>query len=173
MRLEAAPFTVWRGWPSFAIFDSPQAATPKDHVEMRSLSPDTIRAPFARYSHGIEVPAGSRLVFCSGQLGIAADETIPDDVRAQADLCFANIAAILTEAGLSLSDIVRINAYVTERAHMQGYMQSRDAHVGSPPPASTLMIVTGFTRPEFKVEIEIVAAGSEKRRKNVRTAGKF
>lgn len=140
---------------------------------MRALTPDTIRAPFARYSHGIEVPAGSRLVFCSGQLGVAADETIPEDVRHQADLCFANIAAILTEAGLSLADIVRINAYVTDRAHMQGYMQSRDVHVAHPPPASTLMIVSGFTRPEFKVEIEVVAAGGEKRRKNVRTAGKF
>ncbi|MFA9202359.1 MAG: RidA family protein, partial [Candidatus Nanopelagicaceae bacterium] len=39
-------------------------------------------------------------------------------------------------------DIVRINAYVTDRAHMAGYMASRDRHVSSPPPASTLMIVS-------------------------------
>ena len=45
---------------------------------------------------------------------VAADGTVPEDARAQADLCFANIAAILAEAGMSLSDIVRINAYVTE-----------------------------------------------------------
>jgi enamine deaminase RidA (YjgF/YER057c/UK114 family) len=125
---------------------------------MRALAPPSIRAPFARYSHGVELPAGARLVFCSGQLGIAADETIPEDVRQQADLCFANIAAILAEAGMALSDVIRINAYVTAREHMAGYMASRDAHVGTPPPASTLMIVSGFTRPEFKVEIEVVAA---------------
>lgn len=125
---------------------------------MKPLSPSSIAPPFARYSHGVELPPGCRVVLCSGQLGIAADGSIPDDVRAQADLCFANIAAILGEAGMSLCDIVRINAFVTDRAGMKGYMDSRDAHVGSPPPASTLMIVSGFTLPAFKVEIEVIAA---------------
>jgi enamine deaminase RidA (YjgF/YER057c/UK114 family) len=125
---------------------------------MTPLTPASIAAPFARYSHGMEVPAGWRLVVCSGQLGIAADGSVPEDARAQADLCFANIAAILAEARMTLADIVRINAYVTDRAHMKGYMDSRDTHVGAPPPASTLMIVSGFTRPEFKVEIEVIAA---------------
>lgn len=135
---------------------------------MKSLSPPSIAAPFARYSHGVEVAAGQRMVFCSGQLGIAADGTIPDGVREQADLCFANIAAILGEAGMGLADIVRINAYVTDRAYMKGYMEARDAHVASPPPASTLMIVSGFTLPEFKVEIEVVAAAAERRLKPAR-----
>ena len=125
----------------------------------RPLNPSTIRAPFARYSHGIEVPAGHRLLVCSGQLGVAPDESVPEDAGEQAELCFRNIAAILGEAGLSLSDIVRINAYVTDRAHLRPYMDVRDRVVGDPPPASTLMIVSGFTRPEFKVEVEVIAAG--------------
>ncbi len=137
---------------------------------MKPLSPATIRPPFARYSHGVEVPAGHRLVFCSGQLGVAAGGGVPDSARAQADLCFSNIAAILGEAGMTLSDIVRINAYVTDREHMKGYMDSRDAHVETPPPASTLMIVAGFTLPAFKVEIEVVAAAPEKRKKAARVA---
>jgi enamine deaminase RidA (YjgF/YER057c/UK114 family) len=125
---------------------------------MRALTPASIAAPFARYSHGIEIPLGARLVFCSGQLGMGTDGTIPESVERQADLCFANIAVILREAGMGLADIVRINAYVTAREHMAGYMASRDAHLATPPPASTLMIVGGFTKPEFKVEIEVVAA---------------
>ena len=125
----------------------------------RFLTPKSIRPPFARYSHGVEVPAGNRLVFCSGQLGIGLEEAIPDDAGAQAELCFANIAAILGEAGLGLPDIVRINAFVTDRAHMRPYMTVRDRVFADPAPASTLMIVSGFTRPEFKVEIEVIAAG--------------
>ena len=57
-------------------------------------------------------------------------------------------------------DVLRINAYVTDRAYMHGYMLARDAWLAEidPPPASTLMIVAGFTRPEFKVEVEAMAA---------------
>ncbi len=124
----------------------------------RHLTPSTIRPPFARYSHGVEVAAGSRLVFASGQLGITPDDVIPDSVEAQAELCFKAIAQILGEAGMGLGDIVRINAYVTAREHMKGYMSARDRMVADPPPASTLMIVSGFTREEFKVEVEVVAA---------------
>ncbi len=125
---------------------------------MRPLSPPTIRPPFARYSHGVEVPASARLVAVSGQLGVGPDDRAPEGAEAQARLCFANIAAILAEAGMTLADVIRLNAYVTGREHMAGYMVARDALVSDPPPASTLMIVGGFTRPEFVVEIEALAA---------------
>ena len=125
---------------------------------LRAITPSSLRAPFARYSHAIEVPEGARLVFCSGQLGIGADEVVPEGAEAQATLIFKAIAVILAEAGMGLGDIVRINAYVTGREHMAGYMKARDAVVRDPPPASTLMIVSGFTREEFKVEVEVVAA---------------
>ncbi|MFT4132366.1 RidA family protein [Labrys sp. (in: a-proteobacteria)] len=125
---------------------------------LRAVTPSSLRAPFARYSHAMEVPAGARMLFCSGQLGIGPDESIPEGAEAQARLIFKTIETILTEAGMALADIVRINAYVTGREHMAGYMKARDAVVADPPPASTLMIVSGFTREEFKVEVEVVAA---------------
>lgn len=125
---------------------------------LKYLTPDSIPAPLAAYSHGVAVPPGYGLVVTSGQLGIAADGSIPDDAAAQAELCFANIRTILAEAGMSLDDVVRINAYVTAREHMQGYMSVRDRLFPQPAPASTLLIVGGFTKPEFKVEIEVAAA---------------
>jgi enamine deaminase RidA (YjgF/YER057c/UK114 family) len=125
----------------------------------RFLTPKFIRAPFARYSHAVEVPPGKRLVLCSGQVAVGPDEAIPEDVGAQTELCFSNIAAVLGEAGLGLEHIVRINAYITDRAYLQDYMAVRDRLVSDPPPASTLMIVSGFSRPEFKVEVEVIAAG--------------
>jgi 2-iminobutanoate/2-iminopropanoate deaminase len=125
---------------------------------MRRLNPSSIHPPFAKYAHGIEVEPGSRMVFCSGQLGISPDGSIPEDVEAQARLCFRAIAAILGEAAMSLADLVRLNAYVVSAQYLGGYMKARDEFVSNPPPASTLMIVQGFARPEFKIEIEAVAA---------------
>lgn len=127
---------------------------------MRMLAPPTIAAPFARYAHGVEVPAGHRLVATSGQLPLAADGSVPEGAEAQGALCFANCAAILQEAGMGPKDVIRINAFVTDRAHMAGYMAARDAWLAGVDrlPASTLVIVSGFTRPEFFVEVEVTAA---------------
>lgn len=125
---------------------------------MRRLNPSSIHPPFANYAHGIEVPPGVRTVFCSGQLGIGQDGVVPESVEAQARLCFRAIAAILGEAGMSFADLVRLNAYVTSAEYLGGYMRVRDEFVGSPAPASTLMVVQAFARPEFKIEIEAVAA---------------
>jgi enamine deaminase RidA (YjgF/YER057c/UK114 family) len=128
---------------------------------MRRLNPQGIHPPFANYAHGVEVEPESRLIFCSGQLGIEAGGAVPADVEGQARLCFRAIEVILAEGGMSLSDLVRLNAYVSGREHLPGYMRVRDEFVTEPPPASTLMIVQGFARPEFKVEIEAVAARAD------------
>ena len=127
---------------------------------MRALNPSAIAPPFARYAHGTEVPAGHRLVMTSGQLGVAPDGTVPEDAEAQAHLCFAACAAVLGHAGMGPADVVRINAFVTERRHMAGYMAARDTWLTGVArlPASTLVIVSGFTRPEFLVEVEVTAA---------------
>ena len=60
--------------------------------------------------------------------------------------------------GDNCRDLIRLNAYVASAQYLGGYMKVRDEFVGNPPPASTLMVVQGFARPEFKVEIEAVAA---------------
>lgn len=131
-------------------------------IDMKALNPTTISPPFARYAHGVELPAGMRVVRTSGQLGLARDGSVPDDPFDQAQICFGNISAILGEAGMGASDVMHVSAYVTDRAHMQGYMAARDAFLAECSddrlPTSTLVIVSGFTRPEFKVEVEVWAA---------------
>ncbi len=128
---------------------------------MQSLIPPTITPPFAAYSHGVSADMdGLVLVLTSGQLAMAKDGSIPGSAEDQADLCFRNIDAILNEAGAGAKDALRINAFVTDRAHMPGYMAARDRWLKECEtlPASTLVIVSGFTKPEFKVEVEVTAA---------------
>lgn len=124
---------------------------------MKALNPDTMAAPFGDYSHGIAASGG--LIVTSGQLGLALDGTVPKDVCAQADLCFANIHAILAKAGADFSHVLRFTAFVTRREDMAAYMAVRDRRVQglTVKPASTLLIVSGFTRAEFLVEIEAMA----------------
>lgn len=136
------------------------AVTADKSKPMKALNPKKIAPPFARYSHGIELPAGARIVRTSGQLAITPEGVIPNGARDQADLIFANIEAILGEAGMGRTHVVHVSAFVTDRTHMAGYMAARDAWLADVPvlPSSTLMIVSGFTRPEFVVEIEVWAA---------------
>ncbi len=124
----------------------------------KPFSPPGIHPPSSSYSHAVDVPAGTRLVFCSGQVGIRPDGTIPPDCAGQASVCFENIGAILAEAGMGLQDIVRVNAFVAGREHLQPFVEVRNAVLKEPFPASTLVIVSGFARPEFVVEIEVTAA---------------
>ncbi|WP_110570923.1 RidA family protein [Yoonia vestfoldensis] len=127
---------------------------------MRQLSPPVLPAPFGRYAHGVEVPPGARIVVTSGQLGLDAQGRVPATAFEQAQVCFAHCAAILHDAGMTPHDVIRINAFVTQRDHMPDYMKARDAWLATATrlPASTLVIVSGFTRPEFLVEVEVTAA---------------
>lgn len=99
----------------------------------------------------------------SGQLGVGADGVVPDGAKQQAEICFGNICAILGEAGMGAADVFHLSAFVTDRAHMAGYMLARDAFVDvcDVLPSSTLLIVSGFTRPEFVVEVEAWAAKND------------
>ena len=131
---------------------------------MKSLNSAAIAPPFARYSHGVEIPPNARVLRCSGQLGLAADGTVPPDPFDQAEICFTNIRAILAEGDMTPDHVFHVSAFVTDREHMNGYKLARDAFLADRPedslPTSTLLIVSGFTREEFKVEIEVWAAAS-------------
>ncbi|MCA3641136.1 MAG: RidA family protein, partial [Methylobacterium sp.] len=59
---------------------------------------------------------------------------------------------------MTLQDVVRFNAFVTDRAYFPVYGRVRSRYVSGDAFASTLVIVSGFTRPEFKVEVEVTAA---------------
>ena len=124
----------------------------------RHLSPSDLRAPFGRYHHLVAVEGASRLLFVSGQLGIRADGSIPDDVEGQTEVAFANVDACLAAAGFGRGDVTRLSVYLTEAEYRVPYMRIRDAWVADPPPASTLIVVKALALPAFKVEIEALAA---------------
>ncbi len=128
---------------------------------MQTLNPSGLPAPFGRYSHAVAWSAQQRLLRSSGQLALDADGDVPADVGEQASLIFRHFDAILAEAGMSRGDVLHLTAWVLDRQDMPAYMAARDAWLSGVDqlPASTLLIVSGFTRAEFRVEIELMAAG--------------
>lgn len=127
----------------------------------KAITAPEIHPPFSNYSHAIDVPANARLLVCSGQLGINANGVIPVDGIAQVQLCFENIGAILRAGNMDFENIIRLNTFVTDRDIWEDYMRVRDEFICDPHPASTLMMVSGFTREEFRIEIEALAAKAD------------
>jgi enamine deaminase RidA (YjgF/YER057c/UK114 family) len=75
-------------------------------------TPGTVAAPFGPYSHAVEVPEGSRLLYISGEVGVLPDGTVPDGIEAQAEACWRNIIAILADASMAVGDLVKITTYL-------------------------------------------------------------
>jgi len=62
---------------------------------LKTLNPVTVAPPFSAYSHAVEIPPGARMLYVSGQLGVAPDGSVPADFAGQADQAFRNVLAIL------------------------------------------------------------------------------
>ncbi|MHA1567643.1 MAG: RidA family protein [Alphaproteobacteria bacterium] len=122
------------------------------------IAPTTVFGPIGHYSHGIEIPPNARFIFVAGQIGTTPDGTIPEGVREQTRLALTNIVAVLEEAGMGLQDVVKLNAYLIHAEDVDAYAEERAKFQGPCKPASTLAIVAALARPEFRVEIEAVAA---------------
>lgn len=128
------------------------------------LRPDSLAAPAASYAHGIEVPAGSRFVFTSGVVPTSPDGTTPSSLDDQARLVWSNIAAILADGDMTTSDIVSVTTYVvaatTLADDLKIVMGARDRALNGHLAASTLVTVPALARPEWKMEIAVIAARS-------------
>lgn len=82
--------------------------------------------------------------------------TIADDAVAQTHQCFANIAAALAQAGLTLDDVVRVRYLLTDAALFERLAPVFGEYLGRARPAATAVIV-GLIDPRMKVEIEVSA----------------
>lgn len=127
-------------------------------MQNRKMNPETIAAPMGAYTHGIEIPQGSRVLYISGQVGAAPDGTVPSDFRAQAENAWTNCIRVLEHNAMRIKDVVKINHYLLRASDIPAYNEVRTKHLGTARPASTLVIVAGLFKPEFLVEVEMVAA---------------
>ena len=124
----------------------------KDYLEGtwqkdRSFSPAVVTSPVGK------------VIWVAGHGGLfdADHRMLKGDFDAQVHQAFANIAETLQRVGASLKDIVSMTVYIADTRHGDRFVELRKEYFPTDFPASTLVTVTGFARPEMLVEITPVA----------------
>jgi 2-iminobutanoate/2-iminopropanoate deaminase len=89
------------------------------------------------------------------------DGRTPEGIEAQAALAFRNLGAALASAGMAAGDVVKLTVYLTQAGDIPALRAARDGFQGDARPASTLVVVQALARPEWRVEIEAIAARTQ------------
>ena len=124
--------------------------------EKSVIRTESAPAPFqgAPYSQAI---AANGFVFVSGQLGLKPGDTaISGGIEEQTEQVFANLAAILAEAGTGLDRLVKTTVFLQNLDDFQAMNGVYAAHVGDRPPARSTVEVAKLPSGAL-VEIEAIA----------------
>ena len=125
-------------------------------MQRRDINATDAPAPAGQYTQAVEVFGATRTLYLSGQVGVAADGSIPEDCAAQTALAWRNLQAQLRAAGMEIENLVKITTIVRNPDDVAAVRAGRAAVLGSHRPASTL-IVAGLSNPAWKVEVEGIA----------------
>jgi len=118
---------------------------------------NTEAAPSGRGNYSQAIVAGD-LVFCSGTVGLdAATGTWPDGIEAQTEQALTNLATVLTAAGSSIGNCVKVTVFLTDAAHAAVVNEIYRRHMPDPPPARSAPVVTGFPVPQALISIDAIA----------------
>ena len=116
-------------------------------------------------SHFVHVVRAGRLVFVSGC--VASDDqgrTVGgDDVVAQARQAFENIRRCLAAAGATFADVCKVTVYLKRITDREQVNTVRKEYFGAARPASTLIEISQFVRPDLLLEIESIAVLPERK----------
>jgi enamine deaminase RidA (YjgF/YER057c/UK114 family) len=148
----------------------PHRPRPGSSSTNRVIAPESLPPPAAKYSHAILSEAPARLLHTSGVVPTRPDGTVPPDLAEQADVVWSAIAALLAECEMTVRDVVSVVTYVVAgdrsradpaadlAADLAVVMAARDRAMGGHEPASTLVTVPALARPEWRMEVAVIAA---------------
>jgi enamine deaminase RidA (YjgF/YER057c/UK114 family) len=106
------------------------------------------------------VVARGRMVFVRGQTGQdldTAQNVGVADAAAQADQAMRNIKQLLAEAGAELGHICKITIYLTDSRYRESVYRTIGQWLKDVYPVSTGIVVAGLARPEWLVEVDVIA----------------
>jgi len=140
---------------------SPQRTQRRKLMSFTFINPESLGAPLG-YSNGVLAEPGGRLLFVAGQVGWDESQNIvSDDLVVQFERALANLIAVVTEAGGTPQEIVRLIIYATDkneyRTRMKEIGERYRARMGRHFPAMVLVEVSGLLEDDAKIEIEGIA----------------
>ena len=121
-------------------------------------NPQNVHQPLGVYSHHVEVSGNERLLVLSGQVGMRADGTVPDDQIEQLEVVFENILRNLEAANMGAKDILKLTYYVVGEMDHVKRRAIITSKLGEHRPCSTFLYVAGLASPVYTVEIEALAS---------------
>ncbi len=130
-------------------------------MEKRILNPPTLAKP-SGFVHGV-LTEGGRLLFLAGQPGLDASGQVvaPGDLVAQFAQALGNLQLVVQTAGGSLTDIVKLTIYVTDKdaykANLKALGTAWRSFFGNYYPAVTLVEVSDLFDDDALVELDGIA----------------
>lgn len=124
---------------------------------LRPFNPEAIAAPGGLYSHAVEASSVQRMLFISGQVGLRPDGSVAEGIAEQTSVAIQNLNAVLADAGMDGSNIVKLTIFLTDEGNLEGFREAGAGSLPTPPPASTLVFVKALAAPVLLVEIEAIA----------------
>jgi 2-iminobutanoate/2-iminopropanoate deaminase len=110
------------------------------------------------YSDAVEAGPNLRWLLTSGTPGLSTGGELPPDITGQAELAWEHVVRVLGYAGMTVADVVKVTQYLTRAEDIPAYAKVRTRFLGDARPASMLLVIPQLVRPEFLVEVEVVAA---------------
>jgi len=124
------------------------------------INPSTLSTPKG-YSHAAVVDLGTcTMVIISGQVALdsAGNLVGKDDIAKQTEQVFVNIQKVVTAAGGTMDNIVKLGYFTTDVTQIAAIRTARDKYINTQqPPASTLVQVSKLFRDDILIEIEATA----------------
>jgi enamine deaminase RidA (YjgF/YER057c/UK114 family) len=121
-------------------------------VQLTSIDPQP-----RSYAQGALVTDAARILYISGQVPETPGGTVPKTFEAQCRLAWRNVLAVLSEAGMTARNLVKVTIFLSDRQYRQANGRIRREVLGDHCPAMTI-IITGIYDETWLLEIEAVAA---------------
>ena len=126
-------------------------------MQLMSVNPTTAPPAAGGYVNALLVDGATRLLFISGQIPQTADGHVPAGIDEQCRLIWVNLTAALVEAGMGITNLVKVTTFLSNRSYATANTAVRTEVLGVHKPALTV-IVTDIFDPAWLLEIEAIAA---------------